>query len=98
MPSVHDLDVGGDPADPAESGRVELNALSAEHLILRDRLVQKPQRGAVLRRDTVEIIGSDDAGRPGHVRYDELRFAWNVPAEMPGKKSRVLVVAAAGGE
>ena len=49
-------------------------------VLLRDQ----PDRGAVLRRDVVDVVHGDEAAGAGHVLDDDGGIAGQVPAEMTG--------------
>src|SRR5262249_25368723 len=98
VPRIQDFDVRGDAADPGELRRVELHALPAQDLVLRDALIEQPERGAVLGRDTIQIVGGNHAVGTRHVRYDHALVAGNVLADVTGEQPRILIVAAARAE
>ena len=76
------------------SGTV-LNALSADRLNGDECFWEHADRGAVLRRNGIEIIGHLDAARSDHVLHHERRVAGNMRLHEPREQPRLKIIAAA---
>ena len=59
-------------------------------------LVPLPERGAILGRHLVDVVGGLEAAGARHVLRDELGIARNVATHMARQRARIDVIAAAG--
>ena len=87
----------GDAADIGELRRVVLHGGIGERLLERGGFYHDPERGAVLGRDLVEIIGGLEAAGARHVLRDQGRLSGDVLAQVARHHAAVEIVAAARG-
>jgi hypothetical protein len=82
-------------ADSEVSPRIVTDLRVAEELLVGERRGDDRERGAVLRRDVVEIVRRNDAAAARHVARNDGGIAGNVSAEMARNQARIGVVGAA---
>ena len=90
-----DADLVISAGNPVESLRIEGIALADEERIESDAAADRADRGAVMRRHAVEIIGKTQAAGAFEVLRHQRRIAGNMPAEMPADHPRIKVISAA---
>ena len=95
VPDVKNFIARGDAADPTEFRGIVGDAFNALTLVLREIFDFGADRGAVLRRDVVNVIGAPDAVSAGHVRHDYFRMPGNVIGKMLRQHAGIEIVAAA---
>ncbi len=83
-------------ADPAEFLRVEGVALADQQRIEGDAAADRAERGAVLRRDAIKIIGEPQTAGAFHVLRHQRRIAGDMRAHVAADHARIEVVGAAG--
>src|SRR5262245_3832051 len=81
--------------DRQELARVVLDLRVFKQLVGRKGRDDDRERGPILWRDVVEIVGCDHATTTWHIASDDRRVAGKMPAEMPREQASVRVIGAA---
>ena len=96
MPLHENVVGGGDAPDIGEFRRIIAHRCIGERLFERCRFDDDAERGAILRRDLVKVVGGAQAAGARHVLGDHQRRAGKMFSKMARDHAAVEVVAAAG--
>ena len=81
-------------AEPVELQRVEARAGGAEQRRERQRRMDDPDRGAVLRGLRIEIVGGEEPAGARHALHDEVRLAGEMVAHVLRQQAGIFRIAA----
>ena len=90
-----DAGLGDRRAEPGDPGGVEARFRHARDRGAGDALVGNRNRGAVLGRNIVDVVGRHQSAGAGHVLRHHRGLAGQVPADMAGHRAAEQVVGAA---
>src|SRR5439155_26313115 len=92
----HDVVLGGRNPDVLELAHVVLDTGGAEELVQDQLAVEVADNGAILGRDVVHVISSQDTSGARHVLDDDGGIAGDVLADVASDVARIGIISAAG--
>jgi hypothetical protein len=92
----HHLVLAQRAADPGELAGIEPSRARVQHRARGDLRIDRPDDGAVPRRDGEDVVGDLERQRPRHILRHDIGIAGDVPRPMRRNGAGEQVVAAAG--